>query len=153
MRHSEPEWWYQCHLCFFIRQKTTVRIKGTAGDDEYIPIRKMLTYRKRPHSHGVVTVGLPQDNRFISVRFYGHCTGTMRQSCDSCTGAVRLSQEPTNIVRFFVPNDHLKSCVVRTISARPQCGVRAGIVRCYLRHVYGLRACDFFLNFVRIVRS
>ena len=51
---------------------------------------------------GVVSVGLPQDNCFISVRFYGHCTGTVRQLCDSSTGAVRLSQEPTIIVLFYL---------------------------------------------------
>ena len=56
-------------------------------------------------------------------------------------GCLRLSQEPQSSYDFFCQTYHLKSCVVRTISARPLCGGRAGIVRCYLRCVYGLQAC------------
>ena len=35
-------------------------------------------------------------------------------------------------------------------SDRPSHGVRAGIVQCHLRHVYGLRAYDFF-KFVKLL--
>ena len=74
------------------------------------------------HSHGAIAVGLLLDNCFISMQFYGHCTGTVRQPCDSCVGVVRLSQEPTIIAQFsFCQNDHLKSCVVRTISVQSLC--------------------------------
>ena len=69
---------------------------------------------------------LPHDDCSISVPFYVHCTGTVRY----LAGAVRLSQEPTVIVRFLFQNDQLKHCVLRTIAVRPPCGARTGIVRC-----------------------
>ena len=48
-------------------------------------------------------------------------------------------------LQFLGPNDQLKRCVVCT-TERGLCAVRAhaGIVRCYLRRVYGLWACDIF---------
>ena len=54
---------------------------------------------------------------FISARFYGHCTGTVRQSCYTRTGSYDYLK-PTIIVRLFCPNDELKSSVLHTMSVR-----------------------------------
>ena len=89
------------------------------------------------------------DDCSISVPFYGHCTGTLRQPCHSREGAVRLSQEPTVIVRFFLfRNGQLKPCVFNTIAVRPPCGARTGIVRCSydVSTVYGLTIFIFLYN-------
>ena len=86
---------------------------------------------RRPHDFCAIALWLPQDDRPMSVRFYGPCKGIV----SDLAGSLRLSQESTIIVgpkwqskTLRCPHDH-----------------RA--VRC----VYGQRAYDFF-KFV-IVRS
>ena len=119
-----------CNFTFLL--ELSVKMAPKTNSREIRPRRKMLTIAKWLHGHGAV-MGLPQDNCFLSVQLNGHCTGTVRQPCDSCVVDVRLSQEPTIIVQFlFGPNDHLKSCIIRMFSMRPLCGARVGIVRCYL---------------------
>ena len=83
-------------------------------------LSQTLTHRKQADGHGAVAVRLPHDVCSIYGSFYGHCTGTVLQPCDSCAGAVRLSQEPTvsHLVIFLFQNDHLKSCVLLTITVR-----------------------------------
>ena len=46
---------------------------------------------RRPHDHCVITLGLPQDDRPMSVRFYALCKGS------DLAGSLRLSQESTII--------------------------------------------------------
>ena len=80
--------------------------------------------------------------------------GIARAPCDDLSIVVRGPYDYLKSLQssydFFFPNDHLKSCVFCTISAQPLCGVSAGFVRCYLRRVYVLRACDI-LNFVMVL--
>ena len=73
---------------------------------------------RRPHDHRVVAVRYPHDDCSISVPFYGHCTGIVRGPCDSCAGAVRSSQEPTVIMRFFGSKTTSKNIA---FSARSPC--------------------------------
>ena len=70
---------------------------------------------------------LPHDDCSISVPFYGHCTGSVRRPYDSRAGAVRSSQEPKVIVRFFCSKTTSKNLA---FSARSPCDASTGIVRC-----------------------
>ena len=76
-------------------------------------------------------VDRPCDSFSISMPFYGHCTGTVRQPCNSRAGAVRSSQEPTFILRFFCSKTTSKNLA---FSTRSPCDHREmpvrGIVRC-----------------------
>ena len=98
---------------------------------------------RRPHGHGVVVVRLPHDDCSISVTFYGHSTGTMRQPRDSRAGAGDLSIASAYGHRaiFWFQNDHLKSCVLRAATLRCHYGDRAML----LRPVYGLQAYEFLI--------
>ena len=136
-----PEWWYQCQLFFFFFH-STVEINGTAGEDQYTQLENV-----DPSQGGrTVMVRSPGDCHKMTALY--PCTG--RVPCGNIATAARGPYDyPKSLqssYEFFGPNDHLKSCVVRTINARPLCGARVGIVRCYmyLRRVYGLRDCDFF---------
>ena len=40
---------------------------------------------RRPHDHCAITLGLPQDDRPMSVRFYGPCKGIVRRPCGLLT--------------------------------------------------------------------
>ena len=106
-----------------------------------------------------VNVYLSQGGRTVMVRSLWDCRkitalysfdfiGIARALCDNIAmGAARLPQDPTIIVRCLLdPNDHLKSCIARTISVRPLCGARTRIVRCYLQLIFGLRAYDLKKN-------
>ena len=90
----------------------------------------------------------------MTAQYHGYCTGSEQQPCDSCAMAVRMPHESTISVRFFfAPMFTEKSYVCCTISARPPGDARAGIVQCHLRHVYGLRAYDFFSNLFNFLRN
>ena len=67
--------------------------------------------------------------------FHGYCTVSEPQPCDYCTRAVRMYNLLT--ICFWPP---CPPKVVRLLydHAWPSHNVRAGIVRCHLRHVYGL---------------
>ena len=85
------------------------------------------------------------------------CSHCLRASCDFFFGASgatrgkRLCGDCTEIVQC--------QCSCRAVSAasawksygaRAGIGLRAGIVQCHLRHVYGLRSYDFF-KFVKLL--
>ena len=112
-------------VCFCCRLRGHLNQK--AGRERG-PKRKCWPIERQSHGHDAVATGLPQGSCFIFVRFYGDCTGTVRQPCDSCAGPYDYPKDPR-----ISPNDHLKSCVVSTISARPLYGAPAGFMRCNLR--------------------
>ena len=73
------------------------------------------------------------------------CSHCLRASCDFFYGASgasrgksvqRLCGDCMEIVQC--------QCSCRAVSAQKSYGARAGIVQCHLRHVYRLRAYDFF---------
>ena len=82
------------------------------------------------------------------------CSHCLRASCDFFYGASgatrgksvqRLCGDCTEIVQCQC------SCrAVSAASARKSYRARAGIVQCHLRHVYGVRAYDFF-KFVKLL--
>ena len=91
------------------------------------------------------------------------CSHCLRASCNFFYGASgatrgrsvqRLCGDCTEIVRYravVVQSPQLRTEIVRSpCGDRPSHGVRAGIVQCHLRHVYGLRSYDFS-KFVKLL--
>ena len=88
------------------------------------------------------------------------CSHCLRASCDFFYGASgvtrgksvqRLCGDCTEIVQCQCSLRSLRTEIVRSpCGDRPSHGARAGIVQCHLRHVYGLRAYDFF-KFVKLL--
>ena len=62
------------------------------NDNQYIhvPVWKLLTRRKATHDHCAIALGLPQDDRPMSVRFYGPCKGIVRRPCGLPTTIARV---------------------------------------------------------------
>ena len=51
-------------------------MKQTADENLYILHLKIVdTFARRPHDHCAIALGLPQDDRSMSVRFYEPCMG------------------------------------------------------------------------------
>ena len=67
---------------------------------------------------------------------------SVQRLCGDCT-------EPCNVSAVAVqsPKPPRTEIVRSPCGDRPSHGARTGIVQCHLRHVYGLRSCDFFTNF------
>ena len=93
---------------------------------ERCPRRKLLTHRKVAARSWCgrrgITALYPYDNKGTARAPYGNLATVAPEPYDY----------PKNLQSsydFFFPKNYLKFCVVRTISARPLYGVRAGIVR------------------------
>ena len=130
---SHTEWWYKKH-----HLKTNIEMKQTANDKSP---GNCWHVARRTHDHRAIALGLPQDDRPMSIRFYGPCKGIVWRPCGLLTTIARCVRS------FFGQDDNLKPCVVLTIIVRCAYGDRTMSLRC----VYGLRAYHFF-KFV-IVRS
>ena len=133
---SHTEWWYKKH-----HLKTNIEMKQTAKDKSP---GNCWHVARRTHDHRAIALGLPQDDRPMSIRFYGPCKGIVRRPCGLLTTIARVYD---HFWAKITINDNLKPCVVLTIIVRCPYGDRTMSLRC----VYGLRAYDFF-KFV-IVRS
>ena len=95
---------------------------------------------RRPHDHCAVALGLPQDDRPMSVRFYGPCKGIVGRPCGLPTTISRVYDH------FFGPNNNLKPCVVLTITVRCVRGLYDVTAMC-------LRATGLRFNKFVIVQS
>ena len=91
------------------------------------------------------------------------CSHCLRASCDFFYGASgatrgksvqRLCGDCTEIVQCQCSCHAVSAASAEIVRSpcgdRPSHGARAGIVQCHLRHVYGLRAYDFF-QFVKLL--
>ena len=65
-------------------------MKQTADDNHYIPVLKLLARRKATYDDCAITLGLPQDDRPMSVRFYGPSKGIVRRPCRLLTTIARV---------------------------------------------------------------
>ena len=76
---------------------------------------------RRPHDHCAIALGLPQNDRPMSVRFYGPCKGIVRRPCGL----------PSTIARVY--NHFWAKMTISNpaLSSRSPCGARTGIVRCH----------------------
>ena len=83
-----------------------------------------------------IALGLLQDDRPMSVRFYGPWKGVVRRSCGPLTTIARVYDH------FLDQDDNLKPCVVLTITVRCPYGDRTMSLPC----VNGLWAYFFFSN-------
>ena len=108
-------------------------MKQTAYDNQYFPVWKLLTRPKATTRSLCFALGLPQDDRPMSVRFYWPWKGILRWPWGHLTTIVILS-----LWVFLGQNDNLKSCVVLTVRCPYQ------DLTMLLRCVYGLGAYDFF---------
>ena len=84
---------------------------------------------RRPHDHCAIVLGLPQDDRPISLRFYGPCKGIVWQPCGLLT----------TIARVY---DHFWTIWIRALSSRSPVLVRGS----YDVPAMCLRAYDFFFS-------
>ena len=64
--------------------------KQLYNDYQYISVWKSLTRRKAPARSLCHRLGLPQDDRPMSVRFYGPCKGVVRRPCGLPTTIARV---------------------------------------------------------------
>ena len=75
----------------------------------------------RPHDHCAIALGLPQNDRPMSVRFYGPCKGIVRRPCGLLTTIARVYDH------FWAKMTALNPA----LSSRSPCGARTGILRCH----------------------
>ena len=78
---------------------------------------------RRPHDHCAIALGLPQDDRPMSVRFYGSCKGIVRWPCWLPTTFARVYNQ------FWAKNYNQKLYVVLTITLRWPYGHRTMCLR------------------------
>ena len=78
---SHTEWWYKRH-----RLKTNIEMKQTANDKS----GNCWHVARRPHDHRAIALGLPQDDRPMSVRFYVPCKGIVWRPCGLITTIARV---------------------------------------------------------------
>ena len=79
---SHTEWWYKKH-----HLKTNIEMKQTATDNSP---GNCWHVARRTHDHRAIALGLPQDDRPMSIRFYGPCKGIVRRPCGLLTTIARV---------------------------------------------------------------
>ena len=97
---------------------------------------------RRLYGNSEISVQLPCTLRIlrteISVRFYGYCTGSELQRCDSCARTLRLSQKPIISVRLFWPQCPPK--ILRFLDDQHAASARCPCRDCAMPHTTCLRA-------------
>ena len=66
--------------------KTNIEMKLIANDNS----GNFWHVARRPHDHRAIAFGLSQDDRPMSVGFYGPCKGVVRRPCGLLTTIARV---------------------------------------------------------------
>ena len=93
-------------------------MKETANDK---PPGNCWHVARRPHDHRAIALGLLQDDRPMSVRFYGACKGIVRRPCGLLTTIARVYDHFWAKITIWNP----------ALSSWSPWDARTGIVRCH----------------------
>ena len=91
---------------------------------------------RRPYDHCAIALGLTQDDRPMSVRFYGPCKGIVWRPCELLTTIARVYDHFWAKMAILNP----------ALSSWSPCGARTRIVRCHCDVSAGYGLTIFFSN-------
>ena len=99
--------------------------KQLYNDNQYIYLSGNCWHvARRPHDHCAIALGLPQDDRPMSIRFYGPCKGIVRRPCGLPTTIARVYDHfgpKWQSKTLRCPHDHRAVLVRRSYDVTVMC--------------------------------